>query len=259
MVLDAANLDAIVQEARSCFLYEDAPDYVAMLEQGMQRLFVAQAEDPSVLQGEYTDLMRATHSLKGGAGIAQLPSMHQLAHKLEDLLEALSQGRVPAQAQDSAYELLALSVEQIKDLIAVAASNRSSAIATDAEAANSLPIIVALDRFLQDLPQQSANSGNSFKDSAQVSAINPYILKTALEVDLEDCLQRVETLLQQRVQPKALQQGITNFIEECTLLGQTLNLSWLVNTADTVHKAVTQTNYPLENIAKTAVSQMRQL
>lgn len=76
MVLDTAYLDAIVQEARSCFLYEDAPDYLAILEQGMQRLLLAYCvpiegeNTASALKGEYTDLMRAAHSLKGKAGIA---------------------------------------------------------------------------------------------------------------------------------------------------------------------------------------------
>jgi hypothetical protein len=31
MNLDAANLEAILQEARECFLYEDAPGYLASL------------------------------------------------------------------------------------------------------------------------------------------------------------------------------------------------------------------------------------
>ncbi len=57
MVLDTAYLDAIVQEARSCFLYEDAPDYLAILEQGMQRLLLASCDptegnNASALKGE---------------------------------------------------------------------------------------------------------------------------------------------------------------------------------------------------------------
>jgi hypothetical protein len=62
MVLDTASLKAILLEARSCFLYEDAPDYLVMLEQGMQKL-VAFARNPaSVKPGEIiygTDASRA--------------------------------------------------------------------------------------------------------------------------------------------------------------------------------------------------------
>lgn len=79
------------------------------------------------------------------------------------------------------------------------------------QAASSLPIVVTLDQFLQDLPQQTSNLENSLEGDSQTSAINPFILKSALEFDLEDCLQRVEELLGQPVRPGALKQGLTNF------------------------------------------------
>ena len=147
MVLDAVSLDAILQEARSCFLYEDAPDYLIMLEQGMQRLVTfadATSTNPSELKHEYTVLMRAAHSIKGGAGIAQLPSLNKLAHKLEDLLQALDAGRVEAH-KETAYELLFLGIEQIKDLVAEAIANPNNQAITDPI---SLPLVTALDGFL---------------------------------------------------------------------------------------------------------------
>jgi chemotaxis protein histidine kinase CheA len=255
MVLDAVSLDAILQEARSCFLYEDAPDYLTMLEQGMQRL-VTFAANPSAtntsdLKHEYTVLMRAAHSIKGGAGIAQLPSLNKLAHKLEDLLQALDAGRVEAQTE-TAYELLFLGIEQIKELVAEAINNPNSQVVVDSEVANSLPLVLALEGFLQEIAPQVETEIND-----EAKSISPIILKTVLEVDLEECLQRVEQLLQPPVQKQVLQQGLASFIEECTLLGQTLSLAWLEDAAEALKPKLGQND--LASIATETIAQMREL
>ena len=234
MVLDAASLKAILLEARSCFLYEDAPDYLTMLEQGMQKLVTFASSpatvEPKEIQQEYVVLMRAAHSIKGGAGIAELPALHKLAHKLEDLLEALNDGRVEAQ-RDTAYELLFIGIEQVKELVAEAITNPESPVVLEE---SPLPIAIALEGFLQELaPRQEESEETAFA----ATAINPFILKTVLEIDLEECLQRIDKLLVAPVQITALKQGLTGFIEECTLLGQTLNLDWLLAGAENVQQA----------------------
>lgn len=259
MVLDAASLEAITQEIRNCFVYEDAPDHLAILEQGISQL--RSSNDSTNLQSEYADLMRAAHSLKGGAGIAQLLTLSRLAHKLEDLLEALALHRV--QEQETAYELLSLSVEQISDLIAKATSGKEGAVAVVAET-NLLPTIAALENFLQSLPSTTRNSDLGSQGNFQASDLDPYFLNTALEVDLENCLQKVERLLYSpektlSVQPADWHQALTALVQECTFLGQALNLAWLSDMANLVTQALTQANLPIEKIAETAITEIRQL
>ncbi len=254
MVLDAASLEAILLEARSCFLYEDAPDYLTVLDRGMQRLVTIAANPTSTsnneLKHEYTELMRAAHSIKGGAGIAELPALHKLAHKLEDLLQALAEGRVEAQ-RDTAYELLFIGIEQVNDLVTEAISNPASPIIVDESA---LPIAIALDGFLQELAPPQAE----IEDAAfAATAINPFILKTVLEIDLEECLQRIEKLTIAPVQVGALKQGLTGFIEECTLLGQTLNLDWLIAGAESVRRS--QSANKVEELVEQVTKQIAQL
>ncbi|MEL6494950.1 MAG: Hpt domain-containing protein, partial [Cyanobacteria bacterium J06623_7] len=82
--LDPAILAAITAEARQCFLDEDAPEYIEMLVSG-----IANRAQP-----DFTALLRAAHSLKGGAGLASLTSLQQLAHKLEDVLVGLQQDKI---------------------------------------------------------------------------------------------------------------------------------------------------------------------
>ncbi len=250
MDLDADALQAITQEARNCFLYEDAPDYLAMLDEGFGRLRSNGAAINA--QNEYAALMRATHSLKGGAGIAQLPTLSQLAHKLEDLVQALHEERVPE--REFAYELLSVGIEQVGNLIAQAINGD--------DIAEPLPIFTALDSFLANLPDQkrpssSTQSADLPKADFQVSPTASYVLKTALTVDLEDCLQRVEQLLQTAAPSDAIKQALMTLQEECTLLGQALNQNWLADMAAELRQGLDQTSLPIEQIAMTAIVELR--
>lgn len=200
---------------------------------------------PEEIEQEYTVLMRAAHSIKGGAGIAELPVLHKLAHKLEDLLEALNDGRAASQI-DTAYELLFIGIEQVKELVAQAVSNPDAVI----ESESTLPIAIALEGFLQELaPRQEDTAFESM-------AINPFILKTVLEIDLEECLQRIEKLLLAPIQIALLKQGLTGFVEECTLLGQTLNLEWLIASALNVQQAQSA---KVEILLATVIKEIAQL
>jgi type IV pili sensor histidine kinase/response regulator len=185
MVLDAASLETIIQEIRTCFLYEDAPDHLAVLEQGIRQLRSNSVHS----QAEYDALMRAAHSLKGSSGLAQLSTLSRLAHKLEDLLEALHQGRV--QQQETAYELLSASVEQISNLIAHATSGNAATVIVETSL---LSAIAALEDFLQGLPQ-TKQSDLEEAESNLLATPEADFLKIALEVDLANSLQKVERLL----------------------------------------------------------------
>jgi len=166
MVLDAASLEAITQEIRTCFLYEDAPDQLSILEQGIRQLQATDSEsNPSAV---YSNMLRAAHSLKGGAGIAQFITLSRLSHQLEDLLQALQHERV--QQQETAYELLSLSVEQIGSLIATATSGQVEAIdINNLEAATLLPTVTAIENFLQSLPPGSRAEGAEGAFNAEFS------------------------------------------------------------------------------------------
>ncbi len=66
---------------------------MAVLELGITQLQAG--EDLSDRQELHRALIRAAHSLKGGAGMAELPALSKLAHILEDLLIYLSQSGLP--------------------------------------------------------------------------------------------------------------------------------------------------------------------
>ncbi len=200
--LNSDMLASLAQEARQCFLEEDAPDYLATLQQGLSQ------PDP-----DYNALMRAAHSLKGGAGLAQLTHLGRLSHLLEDVLEALRDQRLRPEFGEQAHHLLNQGVQEVEYVLSQAATRKDD-----------VPVDEALVATLQAFCEAAILSPTPTASTA--ASPPPSLLKTALEVDLEECLQRAEALL---TAPGGIptQQKLLTFVEECTLLSETLGLPWL--------------------------------
>ena len=246
MGLNALDLDAISQDARDCFLYEDAPEHVAMLEAGANDLHLGDTES---LQAKYTDLIRAAHSLKGGAGLAQLPVLSQLAHRLEDLLEALQEQRVSD--SPTAHELVTLGIDQVTQLITSATHGRPEPELTE------LPILQALDEFLETVPEAALEA--DLTTAPESSGGSSYLTQVALEVDLEDCIQRLEQVLHQTHAPDTVMEALTELVESCSLLGQTLDLDWLMAQSERLEPLLAQPNCPVVEMAIATITELRTL
>ncbi|MEM9274409.1 MAG: response regulator [Cyanobacteria bacterium P01_F01_bin.143] len=201
--LDPSVLASITQEARQCFLDEDAPEYLQTLIEGLQERDHAP---------DFISLLRAAHSLKGGAGLAGIPSLQELAHKLEDVLTSLEQGEVSQ--TDWAWDLVAQAIDETSFVLTQAR--------TVAEVVVNPELIATLEAF---------NQGNLPKDQSQDSptpqenSINDLVIKT-LNEDLETQLAEIEEL-DQDLPAEIISQALANFYDECLFLSETLNLPWL--------------------------------
>ncbi len=76
------------------YFIEEATEHLNTIEQGLQNLSSA-VQDPSVL----AELFRAAHSVKGGAGMLELPAIQQIAHKLEDEFKVLQNVQIEVDPQ----------------------------------------------------------------------------------------------------------------------------------------------------------------
>jgi chemotaxis protein histidine kinase CheA/CheY-like chemotaxis protein len=264
MVLDQSNLDSINREVRNCFLYEDVPEYLAALEENIQLLLNEDFVDDnkSLTTAErgivYKELMRITHSLKGGAGIAQLPHLSRLAHQLENSIEALEKEQICN--LHLAHSLLLKGVESV-NLLVVAALRGGDA--EEAKQAESLTIFRDLESFLQEIIQSEDKNAelNALELEAgqcNVPTPNFFLLKTALEIDLEDCIQRVEQELQASSHARSLEKTLKPFIEECTLLGQVLKQDWLTDAVESLDSLLGADVQSLTEIVEATITYLRQ-
>ena len=238
-MLDAASLEAITLEARQCFLTEDAPDYLLLLHQGIESLTQAKKEKLTPAASIYQNLIRVAHSLKGGAGIAQLPQLQQLAHRLEDLLQAMAGGKIADLTL--AIELITLSLESINQLIEVAKNGQEETIV------NSRELIETLGEFLSSI--EKAKGEYQVKKQQEFS-------KKILLTDLEECIKQLEKTVNS--DKKILKQNLQTFSEECLLLGETLKIEWLREIGEIGVKGI-KLGIDLEKLARAIILEVREL
>ncbi len=217
--LDPAILAAITAEARQCFLDEDAPEYLEMLEQG-----IVDRANPN-----YTNLLRAAHSLKGGAGLASLTSLQHLAHKLEDVMLGIQQGQIAE--LELAWALVEKSIDEVGYVLSQA-RNVDNAIANP-------DLIVALESLVgSGLDDTQDNStANNEGESNQYA-----LLQKTLAVDLEDSFIVIEEL-ELDTPAEVIQPILSGFVDECMFIAETLELPWLgeavIPVAQTIAKSDT--------------------
>lgn len=234
-------LREITIETRQCFLNEDAPNYLSDLQKGLAQI---QSGQP-----DYVFLMHAAHSLKGGSAIAELMSLSQLAHKLEDILEILQHNQFCVRPTIS--EILSHSIDEVGSALSQAMSlptNSLVDIKIDSE------LLQRLDLLLENVkaPNISPNIPPNISPNISVEiapnntaklTISP-IVKSSLEKNLEDCIKQVETKLlssSSTFSEAKIREELQYFCEECFLLGDTLSLDWLINTVEPF-EAYLQTN-----------------
>jgi chemotaxis protein histidine kinase CheA/CheY-like chemotaxis protein len=226
--LDPSVLAAMTQEARECFLEEDAPEYLVTLEQGL-----ANRNDKIDIKS----LFRAAHSIKGGAGLAQLPGLKELAHKLEDLLDAFQQGKVTD--LDCAWQLLERGVKDVSFLLSRARTF------PDVPADENL--LKDLDFFNQTLAISSETQGDN-NDSQNV-------VRNALKNDLEAYFVTVEELTPD-LPFEIILECVDNFGNDCLFLGETLDVPWLIEEIEEFQNSLSAIEpehllkFALETIAK---------
>lgn len=210
--LDPAILAAITAEARQCFLDEDAPEYLQLLENGFQ-----DRDNP-----DFTALLRAAHSLKGGAGLASLSSLQQLAHKLEDVLVGLQQGKIAE--EELAWALVEKSIDEVGYVV-------SQARTVDNAIANP-ELVVALEALVGFDAEsiESAAEGNA-------SGQNYNLVRNTLTKDLENSLVAIEELELDTTED-LVRPVLSGFIDECTFLAETLELDWLEETISPIGEAL---------------------
>ena len=156
-------------------------------------------------------MFRAAHSIKGGAGLASLDSLQELAHKLEDVLVAINQGQI--EEIDFAWNLVERAVNEVAFILSQARTTDNAT--ADPELLEALAVMAA---FVQT--EESAATDNQNSDS------NDTFVQTTLTQDLETTFAAIEEL-DAETPEELIKQLVASLADECVFLGETLNLPWL--------------------------------
>jgi len=223
-----------LDELLQTFLEEDAPSYLRDLQVGVQLL-------SKEIEPDYSQMRLAAHSLKGGAAFVQLSGLAKLTHPFEDLLEALEQQRVEDLLK--VRQLIPLVVQEISLELERARTPEVNCIEPS--------LLQALEDLL---PTELAGAGPT---PALNQTANEFVIKTALEVDLKQCLHQVEQLLIEEADETAIAQGLSNLRDECQILAEVLSLPWLAQAVDSVQPEQASTS--VKSVARQVVAQLQAL
>ncbi len=147
------------------YFIEEAKDHLNTIEQGLLSL-QSTIEDTEMMN----EVFRAAHSVKGGAGMLGINSIHRTAHRLEDCLKILQESPVKV---DSNLESLFL---QVFDTLEALVEQLQSPFGLSDETASGMmsdaaPVFEQLNTHLEQLVRSSA-SATVISVTAQKAANN---------------------------------------------------------------------------------------
>lgn len=233
------NFDEIELEVRQCFIQEDAPEYLTLLEEGVLYLndnkgIIVQPPPPA-----WSAMLRAIHSLKGGAALAQLHQLSQLSHRIEDLLEALGDRRV--QEIEVACHILMQSVDEIRNILEQAASGQLDPSST---------ILEIIQEILETGLTEPAEHHHTF-----VQDENHSLIQIVLESDFKDCLNRAESQIQSSSETE-IKKILVDLFQETQALAEILKQSHLLKQIQQQHSRIEQTRSPSIETAREHLKQL---
>ncbi len=134
------------------YFIEEAKDHLNTIEQGLLSL-QSTIEDTEMMN----EVFRAAHSVKGGAGMLGINSIHRTAHRLEDCLKVLQESPVKV---DSNLESLFL---QVFDTLEALVEQLQSPFGLSDEIASGMmsdaaPVFEQLNTHIEQLVRSSANA-----------------------------------------------------------------------------------------------------
>jgi chemosensory pili system protein ChpA (sensor histidine kinase/response regulator) len=163
--------DPVAEELVDTFLSE-AEQLLDRMDRSLEALRARPAAAPQAL----ADLRHHAHTLKGAAGMAGLETASRVAHRMEDLLDLLIAGRLPAEAE--ILDILQACHDCLADLAAARGDNRSLRPRV-AELLDQLAGLLALcaEQESQDARAPSAEAADELSAAEEADA---FLLETFL-------------------------------------------------------------------------------
>jgi len=189
---------------------EEATDYLNTLEGVLLEIDTTNRIDLDKINAA----LRATHSIKGGAGMMGFRSLSDLAHRLEDSFKVLKTKKNSLEIDTQLQSLLLSGVDWLRQIVELLAEG--NVVEDDWLATFCYPIFDELHDRLGDPNPEDASSMLSPEDGQDVI---PLLFGT----EVEECLQRLESILADSEQPN-LHEEVVIMATELGGLGEMLQL-----------------------------------
>lgn len=199
---------------------EEATDYINTLEAVLLEIDTTNRIDLDKINAA----LRATHSIKGGAGMMGFKSLSDLAHRLEDSFKVLKTKKNSLEIDTQLQSLLLSGVDWLRQIVELLAEG--NVVEDEWLATFCHPIFDELHDRLGDPTPEDASSMLSPEDGQDVI---PLLFGT----EVEECLQRLESILADSEQP-GLHEEVVIMAAELGGLGEMLQLGAFTKLCESV-------------------------
>ncbi|MEQ8752599.1 MAG: hybrid sensor histidine kinase/response regulator [Coleofasciculus sp. G1-WW12-02] len=221
---------------------EEAQDYLDTIESALLGLAGNHIESQQM-----DSILRAAHSVKGGAGMMGYQTLSHLAHRLEDSFKVM---KVQRNSLNVDAELEGLLLGAVDRLSSVLSLNRQG---TDADpdwvSTQATPVFDQLHERLGDPVEEDANSMLGAEDGTNVAAL-------LFETEVEGCLARLESVVEDPQAP-CLEEEVSILAQELGGLGEMLQLEAFSSLCESVVQSLEAAPNQVREIAKAALQAWR--
>ncbi|MEA5616892.1 hybrid sensor histidine kinase/response regulator [Cronbergia sp. UHCC 0137] len=233
--------DNSIREQGYAYFLTEAPELLQTIEQDLFTL----AEDYSI--SKVHNLMRATHTIKGGAANVGLDTIQMIAHSLEDIFKALYN---PDVVIDSELQSLLLDSYECLQL-AVTAELTGSNINSEE----------LLERASSVFVQLQTKLGDAFGTEPHIPTSEELgfdIVKSIFEVGVKQRLESIAEAINSSLNPEELGEFLHSQVEVFLGLAESLNLPGLVELSRTITAALEANPHQIYQIAPIALADLQQ-
>ena len=233
--------DAKELEIKQQFL-DEAQEYLGTLEAALLGIASGQVDAEKI-----NGALRAAHSIKGGAGMMGYSELNRLAHRLEDSFKVLKIQRQQLDIDSELERLLLSAVDCLRQVITW--NRQGNPVETAWLQEHTNPIFEQLHDRLGDPQEENAASMLSPEEGQD-------IIPMLFETEVEGCLQRLESILEDPEQP-CLSEEVTILAQELEGLGEMLQLPAFSSLCQSIGEELAKAPEAYGTIAAKAIAAWR--
>ena len=202
----------------------------------------------SHIDGQQMDaVLRAAHSVKGGAGMMGYQTLSQLAHRLEDSFKVLKAQRNSLEIDPDLESLLLAAVDRLRQVLTL--NRRGTDVDEQWLVTVGNPVFEQLHDRLGDPVADDAATMLGAEDGTNVAAL-------LFETEVEGCLNRLESVLADPQAP-CLEEELSIMAQELGGLGEMLQLEAFTQLCESVIQCLEAAPGAVREIAASALEAWR--